>query len=123
MPHILVVEDDEHIRTVIMEMLDDEGYRVTGAINGRVALQMVSISAPDLIITDLMMPELDGIALCQQLQAQPATATIPIIICTAVTDDQQLPTCAYRAVLFKPFALTALLDTVAAVLTMDPYHE
>jgi CheY-like chemotaxis protein len=119
MASILIVEDDAHIRAFLTELLEDEGYAATGATNGRVALQALAAAIPDLIITDILMPEMDGITLCSEVQANPLTARIPIIVCSASHDQVLGDPCAPAAFLSKPFHLTTVLDTITAVLTRN----
>ena len=118
MSTILIVEDDTHIRTVLAELLEDEGYTTLGAANGRLALQaLASTSRPDLIITDIMMPVMDGLRLCASVQADPATASIPIMVMSAGTNQHLTDGCRYAAFLAKPFQITTVLDMVSTVLT------
>jgi len=118
MTHVLVVEDDEQILNLLLELLDEEGYAVTGAANGRAALQVLETSHPDLIITDIMMPEMDGIALCSHIHTDPSIAGIPIIVCSAGSNKPLLENCSYTAFLPKPFAISAVVDAVESVLTV-----
>ncbi|MDY0187499.1 MAG: response regulator [Syntrophus sp. (in: bacteria)] len=61
MPQILIVEDDDELRTVLKEVLEQEGYGVVEASDGRAAMEMQRLTGADLVITDLIMPEMDGI--------------------------------------------------------------
>jgi CheY-like chemotaxis protein len=122
MPHILIVDDDRAIRSLFRTLFASEGYTVSAAANGREALQVLAAIRPDLIMTDLHMPEMDGIALCWSVHDQPAIAMIPVIVCTAHTYDQRIHTCPWTALLVKPCALSIMVDTVTAVLTLDPAH-
>ncbi|GAB5560505.1 MAG: hypothetical protein SynsKO_21520 [Synoicihabitans sp.] len=86
-PHILVVEDDEEIRAFLTSELQ-ETYRVTNAKDGAEALTLSTSQIPDLIITDIMMPVVDGKELCRQVKANEATSHIPIIMLTALKSEQ-----------------------------------
>jgi len=79
---ILVVEDDEDIRGFIVEGLES-AYQVQTAVNGEVGLQLAKELVPDLIITDLMMPVMDGVALCRELKTSMETSHIPVVMLTA----------------------------------------
>jgi CheY-like chemotaxis protein len=120
MSTILIVEDDTHIRTVLAEVLEDEGYTTLGAANGRLALDaLTSTSRPDLIITDIMMPVMDGLRLCASVQADPATASIPVMLMSAGNNQHLADGCRCAAFLSKPFQITTVLDLVSAVLNRD----
>jgi GAF domain-containing protein/DNA-binding response OmpR family regulator len=80
---VLVVEDDTDTRDMLRRMLTREGWAVTEATNGRVALEQVAASQPELILLDLMMPEMDGFAFIEALRQQDAWRSIPVIVVTA----------------------------------------
>ena len=87
-PHelkILVVEDDQAMRDFLVEVLGDHGYKVTAAVNGRAALEKFEGLSPHIIISDLKMPELDGISLLEQIKSRPGTTPF-IILITAFGD-------------------------------------
>ncbi len=79
----LVVEDDPMTRDVMRRMLEKEGWAVAEAVNGRRGLEEVALSAPDLILLDLMMPEMDGFQLVAELAKHEAWRDIPVIVVTA----------------------------------------
>jgi signal transduction histidine kinase len=85
-PLILIAEDIPKNMEVVCNILKKAGYRMAMAGNGRQALQMVSNVKPDLILLDIMMPEMDGFEACQHLKKDPETKDIPIIFLTAKTD-------------------------------------
>jgi len=89
---ILVIEDQAPMRRNIALMLQLEGYEVDTAENGRVGLEKARAQKPDLIICDVMMPELDGYGVVQALRAEPATALLPFVFLTARGDraDQRI---------------------------------
>jgi signal transduction histidine kinase len=91
--NILVVEDNEDSRVLLCYLLENKGYEVKSASNGREALELVWGSAPDLIITDILMPEMDGYDFCYTVKNTPDLAHIPIIFYTATyitKKDQEL---------------------------------
>jgi CheY-like chemotaxis protein len=122
MPTVLIVEDDRPICDLLTDILEDAGYTVVAAANGRRALNQLATLVPDLIITDIMMPELDGMELCTAVQAQAHLATIPIIVMSAVSQQPLIAACGCVAFLAKPFQITTLLHTVATVLP-PPSHR
>ncbi|MGB5386123.1 MAG: response regulator, partial [Eudoraea sp.] len=86
---ILVVDDDTPIRSLLRQELTEAGYEVNEAANGKAALDMVRMSKPDLIILDVMMPEINGFDVAAVLKNDPATMDIPIIILSIVQDKER----------------------------------
>lgn len=84
---ILAVDDEKHIVRLVQINLEKEGFAVRTATNGREALEAVAQEQPDLIVMDVMMPEMDGFAALQHLKDNPATAGIPVIMLTAKAQD------------------------------------
>jgi DNA-binding response OmpR family regulator len=84
---ILAVDDEKHIVRLVQINLQKEGYEVVTASNGREALERVASDKPDLIIMDVMMPEMDGFGALKILKADTATAGIPVIMLTAKAQD------------------------------------
>lgn len=84
---ILVVEDEPDIRNLIVLHLTREGFRCRTAAGGAQALAEVRARRPDLVILDLLLPELDGLEVCRRLRADAATAALPIIMLTARADE------------------------------------
>lgn len=80
---ILVVDDEPDIVELIGFNLRAEGYDVITAANGREALDQARSSLPDLIVLDLMLPEMDGLTVCELLHHLPSTSPIPVILLTA----------------------------------------
>jgi CheY-like chemotaxis protein len=112
---ILVVDDEPPVRALCAEILADEGYVVLMARDGREALVLARSQPPALILMDIMMPGLDGLAACYALQADAATRHIPIILMSAFGDARAraaTASCAAAAILPKPFDLENLLSTV-----------
>src|SRR5690349_12658145 len=86
MAKILVVDDEEHIRQLVTLYLEKEGFTVETAGDGRAALSRVNAVKPDLVVLDLMLPELDGWQVCRELRRSPLTEALPIIMLTARDD-------------------------------------
>lgn len=117
MQTILVIDDELGAIEVLVAALEDEGYRVLSAGNGRHGLECLAATSVDLVIVDYMMPLLDGAAMGRAMKGDPALAVIPIIMMSAVSEtllrrqfDQ------YTAFLRKPFRVAALVDLVHKVL-------
>ncbi len=83
---ILIVDDTPANLSILIDLLEPQGYIVSAAPNGLTALNVVTLLAPDLILLDVMMPELDGMETCRRLKANPATANIPILFISARDD-------------------------------------
>lgn len=83
---LLIVDDERKNRQLIEVMLGEEGYQLSTASCGEDALAMIAISAPDLVLLDVMMPGMDGYQVAARIKADPATAHIPVVILTALGD-------------------------------------
>src|SRR4051794_24159278 len=90
MTRILVIEDERYIRQNIIETLTYEGFETIEADNGYTGVQLTRRYSPNLIICDVMMPQLDGYEVLRQLQIESSTATIPFIFLTALADKQHI---------------------------------
>jgi CheY-like chemotaxis protein len=84
---IFVIEDDYPVRMVMEEALTEAGYRATGFGNGLAALDALAVKQPDLILLDMRMPRMDGFEFLNKLRANPACATIPVIIVSGLGDE------------------------------------
>lgn len=115
-PHILLVEDEPGVQRALTLVLDAEGYRVTAAADGNEALASLEAHRPDLIITDYMMPGLDGLELLMRVRADRKLAAIPtLLLCSALpmaADPQGLA----DAVLQKPARVGRLLEVIALLI-------
>ena len=85
-PTVLVVDDERLIRTMLVDILEAQGFTCRTASNGEEALTACAEAQPDLILTDIMMPVMDGIEACRRLKANPAWAAIPVIALTTRSD-------------------------------------
>ncbi|MFC1416936.1 response regulator transcription factor [Streptacidiphilus cavernicola] len=86
--HILVVDDDPTVAEVVARYLLHAGYTVERAADGRAALEQVAERCPDLVVLDLMLPEVDGLEVCRRLRADPAARGVPVVMLTAKGDEQ-----------------------------------
>jgi CheY-like chemotaxis protein len=111
---IVVVDDELHILELIQEILEEEGFNVLTARNGAAALRLLEHTPAVLVLTDLMMPHVDGIELAQRLRADPKTAAIPIILMSAAlpADVGDM----FAEVIPKPFPITTIVEVVRACL-------
>jgi DNA-binding response OmpR family regulator len=86
-PHVLVADDDAWILRMVATVLEKRGYSVETAVDGEEALARAMARAPDLLITDVMMPKMDGWSLVRNLRAQPALSMLPVIFLTALSSE------------------------------------
>jgi CheY-like chemotaxis protein len=119
LPLVLVVEDDPETRHFYTLTLAGDGFAIEEAHNGFQALDKATAIIPDLVLSDIAVPGLDGIELCRRLRADPRTAPIPILAVTGY-DDRHYPDRALAAganrVLIKPFAGETLLAEARGLL-------
>ena len=80
----LIVEDEEDIKQLLLEVLEDKGYQVLVAGNGEIALQRIGEEMPDIIFADVFMPVMDGLDLISRLKENPDTSGIPVVIVTVM---------------------------------------
>lgn len=85
---ILLVDDNTTNLQLLRDTLDGYGYKLLAAKNGKTALSIAQKAKPDLILLDIMMPELDGYEVCRRLKDDQATAQIPVIFVTALSDAE-----------------------------------
>jgi two-component system sensor histidine kinase/response regulator len=120
MPKILVVEDEPHIRDNIRQILEMSDFEVAIAPNGKQGLELASSEHPDLILCDIMMPELDGYGMLAQLRQNQSTAAIPLVFLTAkseLADYNEGIALGASDYLVKPFEMLELLQVVEKCLT------
>ena len=85
-PIILIVDDNPTNLNVLFEYLEESGFEVSVAQSGKSAFEQFDQINPDLVLLDIMMPGIDGLEICRRLKKNPATADIPVIFMTALTD-------------------------------------
>jgi DNA-binding response OmpR family regulator len=89
-PRILVVEDDADTRLLLKILLAGAGYNVVVAADGEMGWKLLMETPPDLLLSDIMMPGLDGFALLQRVRADPRTRTVPVILLSAKSADNDV---------------------------------
>jgi CheY-like chemotaxis protein len=112
-PLVLVVDDDPDILDAICDILQAEGYRVERARHGLEALERVAARRPDLILLDLMMPVMDGVAFAQALRDRKMDDGLPIVVISADGNPQRAAAVGAQVYLAKPFDIDALLGAVS----------
>jgi len=119
MTKVLIVDDSQTLRQMLSDLLQGSGMQVVEAINGVEAKGKILDQLPDLVITDLIMPEMNGYELCRWIKNDPATKTIPVMICSTKSEEfdrywgMKQGADAY---ITKPFHPTELLKTVKRLL-------
>ncbi len=117
MATILVVDDEFGIGELLEALLEDEGHRVLTAMNGRHALERMAEARPDLVISDLMMPVMDGAALLRAIRDNPDFTGIPFALMCALPEQSITDrVTGYDAFLKKPFKLAAISKLVDSLL-------
>ncbi|NEQ67010.1 MAG: diguanylate cyclase [Symploca sp. SIO2D2] len=128
---ILVIEDQQAIRTNLLKLLNHVGFQTIGAENGLEGVELATNHLPDLIVCDIMMPDMDGYDVLQEMLQDPETARIPFIFLTAKADKSDIRqgmNLGADDYLTKPFTSDELIDTVMARLAKQetvtqPYLE
>ncbi len=126
MKKLLIVEDEAAIRANILDLLKAQNFDLIAAENGTIGVEMALSHLPDLIICDVMMPELDGYEVLKTLRQHPLTATIPFIFLTAKADQADLRTGMSLGAddyLTKPFRSKELLQAIATRLEKQAVIE
>ena len=101
-PSILVVDDDPDTGGALASLLESCGYEVTTATDGVAALAKITPCAPDIVITDIVIPKLSGVELCIELKANADTRRIPVIVCSGVVQPPPILAQPGIAYLSKP---------------------
>lgn len=115
-PSILIVDDEFGLAEMLREMLRESGYEVTLAINGRLALEILAEQQVDVVLTDMMMPVLDGAELAAAMRRDDRHRATPIILMTSLPTARPKSEGLFDAVLRKPFTPELLLETMATCL-------
>lgn len=114
---ILVVERDPHVRELEAFFLKEAGFAVEFADDGAMALERARRLRPHLVITEILVPRLDGLALCRQLKADPETQGILVVIFSILAASVRASEAGADAYLRKPLAEQRLLDTVRQLMS------
>ncbi len=116
--HVLLVEDNEGIRSMLNDRLASS-FLITVAANGKEALEILAVKSVDMVVTDIMMPEMDGLELCKQIKANPELSHIPVVFITAKNDlDSKVKglQLGAEAYIEKPFSIKYLREMVITLL-------
>lgn len=122
MSTVLIVDDSQTLRHMLSELLRDQGIEVMEATNGVEAQEKIQQRLPDLVITDLIMPQMNGYELCRWIKNEAKTKDLPVLVCTTKSEDfdrywgMKQGADAY---ITKPFHPPELLQTVRRLLRGD----
>ncbi|HKL48522.1 MAG TPA: response regulator [Desulfuromonadales bacterium] len=112
---ILVVEDEESLLKLESILLTSKGYEVQGVTNGQAALDAIAEEKPDLVLLDIMLPEMDGFEVCRRIKENPQTKDLPVVMLTAkksredMARGQQVGADWY---ITKPFKSVNVIETI-----------
>lgn len=122
--HIVCIEDDAGIIDLVKLILTRKGYRVSGAVGGREGLELIEREKPDVVLLDLMMPDMDGWEVFHQMRARESTRHIPVIVVTAKAQSIDkvlgLQIAKVDDYLTKPFSPQELVDSIERILSRGP---
>jgi CheY-like chemotaxis protein len=114
---VLIVDDEFGLADITADLLRDAGYEVALAINGQLGLDSLAAQPADIVLTDLMMPVMDGPEMIRRMRADPRFAAIPAVLMTALPEAVPSGEAAqHDAVLIKPFSLAEVLALVRRLL-------
>jgi two-component system alkaline phosphatase synthesis response regulator PhoP len=117
---IVIIDDDQVIQDSLQEFLTDAGYAVQLAADGITGFELISREKPDLIVTDILLPRMHGIALCEKIRGNDELRSIPIILMTGVYKDVNLRMYVYKGLaddfIEKPFNEKELLGKIKHIL-------
>jgi len=112
---ILIVEDEESLLKLESILLTSKGYEVRGVANGKAALDAIAEEAPDLVLLDIMLPEIDGFEVCRRIKENPETSTIPVIMLTAKKSREDMArgeSVGADWYITKPFKSAMVIETI-----------
>ena len=116
---ILVVEDEESLLKLESILFTSKGYAVTGARDGKSALEAIAAERPDLVVLDIMLPDLDGFEICRAIKDKPETCNLPVIMLTAKKSSMDLERgrlAGADAYITKPFKSVKVLEVIEGLL-------
>jgi len=125
-PSILIVDDEAMTRNLLRLMLERDGFEIVEAEDGEQAIEMIQAQRPDVVIMDVMMPNMDGFTACQHLRNQIETANLPIIMLSARTQIEAVRAglqAGANRYMTKPISKPELVNTISELLTKAPLPE
>jgi DNA-binding response OmpR family regulator len=116
MKTVLIVEDEANIARIVQHNLERAGFATDIAADGEAALERARAGGADLVILDLLLPGIDGWAVAERLKADPATASIPILMLSIVADRERGLAVGAADYMTKPFTMSDLVERVKSLL-------
>lgn len=116
---ILIVEDEESLLKLETILLTVKGFEVSGALTGNEALKKISVEKFDLILLDIMLPDIDGFEVCTLVKKDPRTSGIPVVMLTAKKNPDDLErgvACGASSYLTKPFKSAMIIEVIEKLL-------
>lgn len=123
---VLIVEDEESLLKLETILLTVKGFEVIGAITGKMAVEKIGVEKFDLVLLDIMLPDIDGFEVCRLIRKDPRTADIPIIMLTGKKsqyDQDRGVLCGANAYLIKPFKSAMIIDEINRLLSLSGAGE
>jgi two-component system response regulator MprA len=109
---ILIAERDSSVRALQSHFLQAAGYRVVFADDGESALALATDMIPAVVVTEILIPKIDGLALCRRLRDNPGTADVPVLVFSILSADARAREAGARAYMRKPFVSSSFLASV-----------
>jgi CheY-like chemotaxis protein len=116
---VLIVDDSNTNNFLLQSILESEGYKTSIAYSGQEALDLITFEKPDLVLLDIMMPNVDGFTVLKQLQENSDTKQIPVVFVTAKNEEtlwHEVIECGARDLILKPIDVSKVLDVVKKIL-------
>jgi len=123
---VLIVEDEESLLKLETILLTVKGFEVIGAFTGKMAIEKIGVERFDLVLLDIMLPDIDGFEVCRQIRKDPRTAAIPIIMLTgkkSQDDHDRGVSCGADAYIVKPFKSAMIIDEINRLLSLSKDGE
>lgn len=122
-PVVLIAERDQHVRRLQSHFLENAGFAVEFADDGEIAFQRARDLLPAVIVTEILIPRIDGLALCRLVRAEPLTSRIPILVFSILTAAERAAEAGADAFLRKPLVDSTFLATVRDLVATQPAAE
>lgn len=123
---VLIVEDEESLLKLETILLTVKGFEVIGATTGKMAIDKIGVEKFDLVLLDIMLPDIDGFEVCRQIRKDSRTAAVPIIMLTGkktMDDRDRGVSCGANAYLVKPFKSAMIIDEINRLLSLPGAGE